>query len=110
MIYRSESGQHIEMAAAKAIDLARRYNRRVVLDFRGLRVVVSKRMSVRHVARTWSGLVRSRWRRRLARFAKLSKNGGGLVYLWPEHFFPEHPMCRCWVDPEVLRGVASIDG
>ena len=47
------AGEHVEMTASKAIELARKLNRPVRFHFNGVRLTVCKRHSVKHVVNTW---------------------------------------------------------
>jgi hypothetical protein len=68
MIYNGLCGEHIEMSAQNAIALAAKHNCKVRIKFNGVSIVVNKRLSVEHVARTYKAMIKAeimRYRRRL---------------------------------------------
>ena len=57
MIYEGLPGEHVSMSAENAIALAARYNRKVLMRFNDIAITVDKRLSVKHVCRTWQHMV-----------------------------------------------------
>lgn len=47
------ANEHIGDTARRAIEMARKYNRKVWFNFNGWKMVVNKRLSERHVVRTY---------------------------------------------------------
>lgn len=59
IIYEPVAGMHIAMAATVAIAMARHYNRKVCFTFNQVKLTVSKRLSPRHVHRTFEHICES---------------------------------------------------
>jgi hypothetical protein len=60
IFYEGQWGEHIEMSARNAIALADRHNRKVRMRFNDVALTVNKRLSVKHVVRTWQRMVDAR--------------------------------------------------
>jgi len=53
MVYEGKVGEHVETSAKKSIAMASKHNRKIQLRFNGISLDVNKRLSVKHVVRTW---------------------------------------------------------
>lgn len=53
-------GEHISKTVERAIAIAEKFNRKVRIDFNGIKLVVNKRLSVSHVVNTFKCMSRSR--------------------------------------------------
>lgn len=55
--YEGRAGEHIETSAENSIALAERHNCKVKMKFNDVRITVNKRLSVRHVVRTFHHMI-----------------------------------------------------
>lgn len=96
LIYEGLPGEHISMSAKQSIELARRHNRKVLLKFNGVKVQVTKRLSVKHIEHTFHEMSDAscrRWRRspagrayqakRTAEIAEKQKTTNALLSVLP---------------------------
>lgn len=66
LTYEGRIGEHISESAHKSIKLAARHNRNVLLKFNGVKVLVNKRLSVKHIEHTYHEMSKAsgrRWKR-----------------------------------------------
>lgn len=73
IVYEPSAGMHIAMAATVAIAMARHYNRKVRFTFNEVKLTVNKRLSPRHVQRTFEHICESHAVRYFGSFAELAE-------------------------------------
>lgn len=66
--YKRQQGDSIEASVEQAIKLAAKHNRKVQAEFNGVKLVINKRLSTKHVIHTWRHIIHS------ARKAKEAKD------------------------------------